>query len=277
MTDSADLDLPGLLDAAGAVLDEVTGQFIDGLGSPGTHIKGRGDFATDVDLALEERIGRLLEQRTGIEVHGEEFGGPAPETGAMWILDPIDGTFNYSVGMPLAAMLLALTVDGHPVLGLTRLPLIGQSFAGHADGPLLVDGHAVGPVADSPLESAVIGYGAFNAKAGGRYPGAARADLQRVLSYRAGRLRMTGSNGTDVAYVAAGVFGGAVSFSAKPWDNAAGAALVLAAGGMATDVDGEPWTVQSASLVTGNRRLHGELLEIISGTLVTDKRRRVEK
>ncbi|MGB3697265.1 MAG: inositol monophosphatase family protein [Gordonia sp. (in: high G+C Gram-positive bacteria)] len=264
MTDRLDLDLPELLAAAGAVLDEVTGAFIDGLGSPGTHVKGVGDFATDVDLALERRIGELLEQRTGIEVHGEEFGGPAPETGAMWILDPIDGTFNYSVGMPLAAMLLALTVDGEPVLGLTRLPLIGQSFAGQVDGPLVVNGVEMPPVADSPLQTAVIGFGAFNAKAGGRYPGAARAELQRRLSYRAGRLRMTGSNGTDVAYVAAGVFGGAVSFSAKPWDNAAGAALVRAAGGVATDIAGRPWTVHSTSLVTGNKLLHRQLLDVVA-------------
>ncbi|MGB3303173.1 inositol monophosphatase family protein [Gordonia sp. (in: high G+C Gram-positive bacteria)] len=258
------LDLPALMGIAEAVLDEVTGVFVDGLGSPGIHIKGVGDFATDVDLALENRIGNLLERRTGIEVHGEEFGGSAPDKGTMWILDPIDGTFNYSVGMPMAAMLLALTVDGEPVLGLTRIPLFGQSYAGHVGGPLLVNGVAIPPVPDSPLQTAVIGFGAFNAKAGGRYPGAARAELQRRLSYRAGRLRMTGSNGIDVAYVAAGVFGGAVSFSTKAWDNAAGAALVRAAGGLATDLAGNPWTVHSKSLVTGNRLLHGELLSVVA-------------
>lgn len=265
MTDLAErMDLPQLMAAAESVLDEVTDQFVDGLGSPGVHPKGAGDFATDVDLALERQIGERLEARTGIEVHGEEFGGSAPESGAMWILDPIDGTFNYSVGMPMAAMLLALAVDGEPVIGLTRIPLIEQSFAGHVGGGLIVNGAAMPPVADSPLQTAVIGLGAFNANSGGRYPGAARAELQRRLSYRAGRLRMTGSNGIDVAYVAAGVFGGAVSFSAKAWDNAAGAALVRAAGGLATDVAGAPWTVTSSSLVTGNRQLHGELLSVIA-------------
>ncbi|KXT56254.1 inositol monophosphatase [Gordonia sihwensis] len=264
MTDAVDArDYPQLLAAGESVLDEVTGLFVDGLGSPGTHAKGRGDFATDVDLALERSIAEKLERRTGIEVHGEEFGGPAPDDGAMWILDPIDGTFNYSVGMPIAAMLLALAVDGVPVLGLTRLPLVGQRFAGHIGGPLIIDGEAAEPVPDSPLESAVIGFGSFNARARGEVPGAARAELQRRLSYRAGRLRMTGSTGTDIAYAAAGVFGGAVSFSAKAWDNAAGAALMRAAGGVVTDLAGDPWTVQSTSLVAGNRLLHGQLLEVI--------------
>lgn len=267
MTDVDGVDLAQLTAAAESVLDEVSGLFVDGLGSPGVHVKGAGDFATDVDLELERRIGDLLEARTGIEVHGEEFGGPAPETGAMWILDPIDGTFNYSVGMPMAAMLLALAIDGEPVIGLTRMPLSGQTFAGHVGGSLLVNGEAMPPVPDSPLQTAVIGLGAFNAKSRGRYPGAARAELQRHLSYRAGRLRMTGSNGIDVAYVAAGVFGGAVSFSAKAWDNAAGAALVRAAGGLATDVAGEPWTVHSTSLVTGNRQLHAELLDVIAESM----------
>ena len=264
MTDPArSIDLPGRLAAAESVLDEVSGSFVEGVGSPGVHYKGAHDFATEVDLALERRIRQALQTRTGIEVYGEEFGGPEAASGTRWILDPIDGTFNYSVGMPMASMLLALAVDGEPVIGLTRIPLIGQNFAGYAGGGLLVNGERVPMMDEAPLQTAVIGLGAFNARAEGRFPGAARAELQRLLSYRAGRMRMTGSNGIDVAYVAAGVFGGAVSFSANAWDNAAGAALVRAAGGIATDVTGRPWTVDSTSLVAGNGQLHAELLQVI--------------
>ncbi|GAA4679374.1 inositol monophosphatase family protein [Gordonia humi] len=270
MPPRADLDLPRLLAAAERVLDSVEQTFSDGLGAPRAVGKSGDDFATEVDLSLERRIALELQDRTGIGVHGEEFGGPPADSGPVWILDPIDGTYNYSVGLPLAAMLLALAVDGEPVLGLTRLPLLNQRYAGVVGGGFTANGVAADPLPPTPLTTAVIGCGAFNVRSGGRYPGAGRAELYGALSHRARRLRMTGSTGTDMAYVAAGIFGGAVSFSYHAWDNAAGAALVRAAGGVATDVHGEPWRVGSASLVTGGPRLHEELLQVIADSGVAD-------
>ncbi|NED62038.1 inositol monophosphatase, partial [Streptomyces sp. SID10244] len=79
--------------------------------------KGPTDFATQVDLDLERRIAGELADRTQIPVHGEEFGGPSVTEGAVWVLDPVDGTYNYSTGVPLAGILLGLLVDGDPVLG----------------------------------------------------------------------------------------------------------------------------------------------------------------
>lgn len=266
---SADLDLPRLLAVADEVLDAMTSEFVEGLGSPGSVRKKGDDFATDVDLSLERRIATALGDETGIAVHGEEYGGPPADSGPVWILDPVDGTYNYSVGLPLAAMLLALAVDGEPVLGITRLPLLNQRYAGIVGQSFTVDGRPAPQLAPAPLSSAVVGCGAFNVRSGGRYPGTGRAALYAALSHRARRLRMTGSTGTDMAYVAAGIFGGAVSFSYHAWDNAAGAALVRAAGGVATDVHGQPWRVGSQSLVTGNRQLHAELLQVIADSGVT--------
>ncbi|WP_420039591.1 inositol monophosphatase family protein [Gordonia sp. MP11Mi] len=261
---AADFDLPRLLAVADGILDSVVGEFVDGLGAPSSVRKKGDDFATDVDLSLERRIGAELADETGIGVHGEEYGGPAADSGPVWILDPIDGTFNYSVGLPVAAMLLSLAVDGDPVLGITRLPLLNQHYAGIVGQSFTVNGERAPSLEPAPLSSAVIGCGAFNVRSGGRYPGAGRAALYSALSHRARRLRMTGSTGTDMAYVAAGIFGGAVSFSYHAWDNAAGTALVRAAGGVATDVHGLPWRVGSASLVAGDPRLHAELLQVIA-------------
>ncbi|MCF8589237.1 inositol monophosphatase family protein [Gordonia liuliyuniae] len=261
---AADIDLPRLLGVADGILGSVVGEFVHGLGSPGSVRKKGDDFATDVDLSLERRIGAELVDRTGIGVHGEEYGGPAADSGPVWILDPIDGTFNYSVGLPVAAMLLALAVDGEPVLGITRLPLLNQHYTGIVGQSFTVNGEQTPRLEPGPLSSAVIGCGAFNVRSGGRYPGTGRAALYSALSHRARRLRMTGSTGTDMAYVAAGIFGGAVSFSYHAWDNAAGTALVRAAGGVATDVHGQPWRVGSGSLVTGDPQLHAELLEVIA-------------
>ena len=98
------------------------------------------DFATDVDLALERQIAAALVEATGIEVHGEEFGGAAVDSSWVWVLDPIDGTFNYAAGSPMASILLGLLHDGDPVAGLTWLPFTGDRYTAVAGGPLIKNG-----------------------------------------------------------------------------------------------------------------------------------------
>ncbi|MGV9710131.1 inositol monophosphatase family protein [Gordonia sp. NPDC003424] len=264
MTITSTLDFPRLLHTAGEVLDASVDEFIAGVGAPSAVVKSATDFATQVDLDLERRIAAELAERTQIPVHGEEFGGPPVGQGVVWVLDPIDGTYNYSTGMPLTGILLGLLVDGAPTLGLTWLPLQNRRYAAHVDGPLLVDGNPVDNLRTRRLATSVVAYGPFNASHGGRYPGSVRADVIRALSAKVARMRMTGSTGVDLAYTASGIFGGAVIFGRHAWDNAGGAALVRAAGGVVTDLGGTPWTTSSTSVVAAAPGLHDELMAIIA-------------
>lgn len=258
------LDLPELMGTAGAVLDSVVDTFVDGLGAPSAVTKGRNDFATQVDLDLERLITDQLTDRTQLPVHGEEFGGPPVESSTVWVLDPIDGTFNYSSGMPLTGMLLSLVSDGQPIIGLTWLPLLNRRYSAYDGSPLYCNGEVVSTLpTDADLSTSVLAYGAFNAKAKGRYFGARRIDLLTELSSRVSRIRMMGSTGVDLAFTAAGVFGGAITFGGHPWDNAAGALLVRAAGGVVSDLDGNPWSVTSPSLVGGSPGLHEQVMALI--------------
>ncbi|MFW0787142.1 inositol monophosphatase [Gordonia sp. CPCC 206044] len=265
-----DLDYPRLLDVAGSVLDAVSDDFVSGVGASSVIAKSPTDFATQVDLDLERRITAELTDRTQLPVHGEEYGGPEVTDGAVWVLDPVDGTYNYSTGMPLTGILLGLLVDGEPVLGLTWLPLQGKRFAGHVDGPLMIDGAPAEQLGHADLGSAAVAYGPFTVGHAGRYPGAVRAEVMAALSSRVARLRMTGSTGIDLAFTAAGIFGGAVVFGRHAWDNAAGAALVRAAGGVVTDLGGTPWSARSTSIVAGAPGVHEELMAVI-GSVAGDE------
>ena len=253
-----------LLAIASELLDAASERFVAGVGAPSAVAKGPTDFATAVDLELERRLTGELQDRTGIEVHGEEFGGPELATGTTWVLDPIDGTYNYSAGLPLSGMLLSLVDDGQPVLGLTWLPLLGHRYAA-APGMVLHDnGIAVPQLESTTLRGSMLGFGTFNIASNGRIPGRFRADLLTALSAVSGRLRMTGSTGVDLAFTAAGVFGGAVVFGHHPWDNAAGVAQVRSAGGVVTDLDGAPWTITSDSVLAAAPGVHDEILDIIT-------------
>ncbi|MFC4605378.1 inositol monophosphatase family protein [Rhodococcus kronopolitis] len=252
-----------LLAVASGLLDGVSERFVGGVGAPSAVAKGARDFATEVDLELERRLTTELTERTGIEVHGEEFGGPSLTEGTVWVLDPLDGTLNYSSGLPTAGILLALLHDGEPLLGLTWLPMSGRRYAAVVGGPLTCNGEELPPLRPTTLADSLVGFGAFNLGSRGRFPGAYRMAALGQVSRRCRRLRMHGCTGADLAFTAAGGLGASVLFGHHPWDNAPGVALVRAAGGVATDLAGRPWHIGSDSVLAAAPGVHDELLEIL--------------
>lgn len=256
-------DADRLLALAGAALDAAAPRFVEGVGAPASVAKGPADFATDLDLELERRIAGAVAESTGVPVHGEEYGGPAVDEGTVWVLDPIDGTFNYSAGYPATGTLLGLLHDGRPVAGLAWFPLVGDSFSGHVQGPVRNRGEELPPLDDGGLDDAMIAVGSFSRGSNGHFPGDYRYAILGEVSRRVARVRQFGSTGVDLAYTAAGVLGGAVVFGHHPWDNAAGAALVLAGGGRVTDLAGEEWHVGADSVLAGSPVVHDELLTVV--------------
>ena len=148
--------LRDLLATAAGVLDSASAQFVAGHRADSAVEKKGNDFATEVDLAIERRVVAELTRLTGIGVHGEEFGGESLDAELVWVLDPIDGTFNYAAGSPMAAMLLALLADGVPVLGLTWLPFVGQRYTAMTGEPVLCNGDALPSLAPGALSESVV-------------------------------------------------------------------------------------------------------------------------
>ena len=263
------MDMDALVEQASAILDAAAEPFLAGHRAESAVRKKGDDFATEVDLAIERQVAAALVAATGIEVHGEEFGGPALDSADspwVWVLDPIDGTFNYAAGSPMAAILLALLHDGDPVAGLTWLPFTDQRYTAVAGGPLMKNGVPQASLAPARLADALVGVGTFSADSRGRFPGRYRVAVLENLSRVSSRLRMHGSTGIDLVYVADGILGGAISFGGQVWDHAAGVALVRAAGGAITTLAGEPWTPASRSVLAAAPGVHAEILEILRST-----------
>jgi myo-inositol-1(or 4)-monophosphatase len=263
------MDLNALVAEASAILDAATGPFLAGHRAESAVPKKGDDFATEVDLAIERQVVAALVAATGIEVHGEEFGGAAldsPDSPWVWVLDPIDGTFNYAAGSPMASILLALLHDGDPVAGLTWLPFTGDRYTAVAGGPLMKNGAPQPSLAPAKLADALVGVGTFSADSRGRFPGRYRLAVLENLSRVSSRLRMHGSTGIDLVFVADGILGAAISFGGYVWDHAAGVALVRAAGGIVTTLAGEPWTPASRSVLAAAPGAHAEILKILRST-----------
>ena len=98
---------------------------------------------TDADLAVEDAIrAKLAEHQPSDTVVGEERGGEVG-AGRAWLIDPIDGTKNFLRGVPAWASLIALIVDGTPVVGVASAPALGRRWwagAGHGAWTTFEDG-----------------------------------------------------------------------------------------------------------------------------------------
>jgi myo-inositol-1(or 4)-monophosphatase len=256
-------DLDALVTEAAAILDTAAEPFIDGHRADSAVQKKGNDFATEVDLAIEREVVAALTSRTGIEVHGEEFGGADVDSALVWVLDPIDGTFNYAAGSPMAAILLGLVRDGEPVAGLTWVPFTGERFTAVVGKPLRSNGVELPALQPAKLADVIVGVSTFNVDSRGKLPGRYRLAVIESLSRKCSRMRMHGATGIDLAYTAAGILGGAISFGAHVWDHAAGVALARAAGGIVTELDGSVWTTKSRAVLVAAPGVHGELLELL--------------
>ena len=212
--------------------------------------KGRGNFLTETDLAVHNAVLEIL--RAEYPDHGvlsEEGSKDTSESqsGWLWVVDPIDGTHNFSQGNPHFCFTIALCYDGEPDLGLTRAPVTGDEFFATKGGGLLVNGEPAS-VSDTPsLAESVLGMdlGYDDERAaklisllGGLWPG-----VQAV--------RIMGSAALGLAFAACGRFDLYVHHFLYPWDIAAGILLVREGGGLVLDREGGPAGLDSDALIAG--------------------------
>jgi myo-inositol-1(or 4)-monophosphatase len=212
--------------------------------------KGRGNFLTETDLAVHNAVLDIL--RGEYPDHGvlsEEGSKDATDQqgGWLWVVDPIDGTHNFSQGNPHFCFTIALCHDGEPVLGLTRAPVSGDEFFATKGGGLLVNGEPAS-VSDTPsLAESVLGIDLG-------YDDERAAELLSLLmSIWPGvqAVRVMGSAALGLGFAACGRFDLYVHHFLYPWDLAAGILLVREAGGLVLDRDGAPAILESDALIAG--------------------------
>ncbi|MDO4909429.1 MAG: inositol monophosphatase [Corynebacterium sp.] len=236
---------------AHAITNEAREIFLGAFGAGAAVDKHDCDFATQADLDIERLYREKLSSITGLPVLGEEFGGDPRDHDRFWIVDPIDGTANYSCRNPQAAILLSLINDGEPVVSITDIPFLDVRLS-----TIGTETRINGDIARHHQGHGLIGYGRMNVP--GRYE-----LLGRVME-RFRRIRISGSVGIDHAYTAQGIYDGCISFSPNLWDNAAGVAHMRGLGVTVTDLEGRPWSMLSTGICAGIEPVHNILLEVIN-------------
>jgi fructose-1,6-bisphosphatase/inositol monophosphatase family enzyme len=218
-----------------------------------TRFKTSGEEVTDADVEVEGLVSRVLRERTpAVPVVGEESAGGGPLPSRCWLLDPIDGTMNFTRSAPMYAISLAFVEGGDPSLGVIHAPALGRRWStGPASGPAAV------PSGVQELSRAVVG---ITGTGSGRFPQS--AGFIGLLHDEAYRIRMHGAMSMDLLGVAEGWLDACVCVGPKPWDVAAGTALVRGRGRAVLGEGGHQFTFDSTVLAAGEESLARELVSL---------------
>ncbi|MBW2275984.1 MAG: inositol monophosphatase, partial [Deltaproteobacteria bacterium] len=155
-------DLDEIVTGAHAVADQAGALLLEGLHGPKTiDHKGDVDLVTDYDRRAQDLIARGLAERfPGFALLAEEDGAPGDSAATTtWIVDPLDGTTNFSHGHPLFAISIGLEHEGKLVAGVIDLPALGSRFWARTGSGAFQDGKSISVSTNEDLNRALLATG----------------------------------------------------------------------------------------------------------------------
>jgi myo-inositol-1(or 4)-monophosphatase len=225
-------------------------------------MKGFNNLVSYVDKQAEEQlVNQLRELLPEAGFITEEETDSIQKERFNWIIDPLDGTTNFTHGLPVFSVSIALMEDKEIVLGVVYEPNRDECFYAYKGGGAFCNDNPIN-VSEAPaLKDGLIATG---------FPyhdfGLTQQYLQ-VLGNFMGKshgVRRLGSAALDLVYVACGRFEGFFEFNLNPWDVAAGALIVQEAGGQVSKfTDGGDY-IFGREIVASNGNIHPEMLETIA-------------
>jgi myo-inositol-1(or 4)-monophosphatase len=202
------------------------------------------DVVTAADHAAEDLVvAGLTAERPQDGILGEEGTSRAGTSGRTWVIDPVDGTYNFVAGLDWWCSAIALTDGDELVLGAVHHPATGTTYVGGPGLAPTVDGVPLAPIEDRPLAESCLTtylhppfYGDEVGEAFGR------------MANGAATIRMLGSGTMDAMAVATGRLHVLCQHSVPPWDELPGAAIIRGVGGATRRVEaaGKSWHVAGA-------------------------------
>jgi len=224
--------------------------------------KGAVDLITDADRLSDEFIVRKLQEHfPDTAILSEEQGlTSSAQRRSLWVVDPLDGTTNYAHGYPYFSVSIALIRDGELALGVVHNPLSGELFSAVRGQGAYRNGTKVRVSQTKRVQESLLVTG-FAYDVATR-PDDNMAQFARATKASQGVLRL-GSAALDLCNVACGRLDGYWERGINVWDIAAGALMVLEAGGRLSLIGGQKFDPFAREVLATNGLIHGELLELV--------------
>jgi myo-inositol-1(or 4)-monophosphatase len=225
--------------------------------------KGAIDLVTEVDIEVERMFRALVSERfPDHQVLAEELGGmDTVPPGPCWVFDPIDGTTNFTHGLPIFCASLALEVDGVAQVAAIYDPTRRELFTAERGGGAYLNGRPLKVSSTAEMVDAMLVTG---------FPYDVHSRIDEIVGLfaqfvgRARAVRRLGSAAIDLCYIAAGRMDAFWERDLKPWDIAGGALIVSEAGGRITGMDGRPFASRGRDVLASNGLLHEDMLQVIA-------------
>jgi myo-inositol-1(or 4)-monophosphatase len=222
------------------------------------------DVVTESDLASEkliiERIRSYYPRHTILaEESGEAVVAGPTRSEWKWIVDPLDGTTNYSHGYPCFCVSIGVERDGKMELGVIYDPLRDELFAAERGQGATLNDRRIRVSEIHDLNRALL-------CTGFPYDVRERPHFARHFSnftMEAQGVRRDGSAAIDLAYVACGRFDGFWEDGLNAWDVAAGVLMIEEAGGRVTNFGGTPLNIYTPQVLVSNGLIHDSMMRIL--------------
>ena len=229
---------------------------------PAVREKARADLVTEYDLASERLIRERLAERTPeIAIVAEELGGTAATgSGLTWYCDPLDGTTNFVHGHFFFCVSIGVAEAGVPIAGAVVAPALSTHWLAWAGGPALRNGEPCQVSDTSELGQALVATGFPSDRS---QPASNNLAAFGSVKKQVRGVRRCGSAAIDLCLVADGTYDAYWERRLNAWDVMAGSALVLAAGGKLSALDGTPPDLSVGHILASNGRIHDHLLNLI--------------
>ncbi len=190
----------------------------------------------------------------------EESRAEKRKSGYTWIIDPLDGTTNYTIHNPFFCVSIALAYKDDPVLGVVYYPFAKELFYAEQGKGAHLNGKKIRVSEETEFKNSVL---AFCHKSD---PDSVKlmTDVFGRLKSMNEKIRQIGAAALELSYVASGRIDSFMMINLNLWDVSAGALLVKEAGGKVTDFDGREFNLRSRDILASNGKIHDNVLGIIN-------------
>ena len=223
--------------------------------------KGAIDLVTEADIGSEKIIIETIKAKfPDHSILAEETGLNNGISESKWIIDPLDGTTNFTHQLGLFAISIAFSLNGNIVVGAVFNPVSGELFTAIKEKGAALNGRPIKVSnVDNVSESLLVTGFPYNHK---KIFKALMTRFANCLKASQG-VRRLGSAALDLCFVACGRFEGFWEQNLNPWDTAAGALIAQEAGAVITDFSNSPFDIYEKEILATNGKIHKEMLSLL--------------
>lgn len=223
--------------------------------------KNKREIVTSADYKSEEKILEIIKGSfPDHSVYSEEKGMLDQGSSALWIIDPLDGTTNFSRKIPLFNVSIALAVHKKLSLGVVFNPFTKELYYAQEGKGAYLNKHKIKVSDERDLSKAIISL----------WRGTSEKDVDQLkklfdkIHDKPHTIRMFSSCALELCYVASGKLDAFINHGSKLSDYAAGALIVQEAGGRVTDFNNKPFNLKTKNIVASNSKIHNNIIRTIS-------------